>query len=66
MTEELSRNLTVARAKANKTLQELAKDSGISITTISLIESGKKKNVRLTTIVKLAEALKIDYHYLIG
>lgn len=58
-------NLRVARAKANMTIDELAKRSGVGATTISFIENARKRT-RLITLGKLADALGIELKDLLG
>lgn len=56
----LATEIKVARAKIGMNQVELAKASGISSCAIALIEAQKRENVRVATLIKLAEALKID------
>ena len=53
-------NLKIYRVKAGLTQEELAEKSGISRVTIALIESEKQKVAKSSTILKLADALKIE------
>ena len=53
-------NLKIYRVKAGLTQEELAEKSGISRVTIALIESGKQQVAKSSTILKLADALKIE------
>ena len=48
------------------TLRELADKSSIPIGTINKIECGRRNNVRLTTIERLARALKVSVEVLAG
>ena len=50
-------NLKKVREESGMTQQELADKSGVNRVTIALIESGKTKDVKASTIVRLAEAL---------
>lgn len=58
-------NLRVARAKANMTIDELSKKSGVGATTISFIENARKQT-RLITLGKLADALGVELKDLLG
>lgn len=48
------------REELNMTQQELSDKSGVSRTTISKIENGVLKDIRSTTLLKIALALKCD------
>lgn len=54
----IATNIRLERAKQNITLNELAKRSGISPTTLSFLENGKK-NYRMGTVAKIADALGV-------
>jgi transcriptional regulator with XRE-family HTH domain len=54
------------REVRNLTLQEVSKLSGIPVTTIHGVESGKTPDPKLSTILKLSEALRVDVHYFIN
>ena len=51
------RKLGIALANAGKTYAAIAK-AGVSRTTLAEIKSGKRTNINLTTIGKLARALE--------
>lgn len=55
----LAQQIKVFRAKSNMTQEDLAKASGLSPCAIGLIESCKRKP-RVTSLVKIAEALNVD------
>ena len=48
------------RIKADLTQEQLAEKSGISRVTIANIERGSQSFLKSSTIIKLADALKID------
>ena len=48
------------RLKAGLTQEQLAEKSGISRVTIANIERGSQTFVKSLTIIKLADALKVD------
>ena len=48
------------RIEAGLTQEELAKKSGISRVTIANIERGSQSFIKSSTIIKLADALKVD------
>lgn len=55
-----------SRKKINKTLEEVAKEVGVSAATISRYESGEIENIRRDKISKLAKALDVTPAYLMG
>lgn len=60
----LPKKIIVARANKHITMEELQKLTGLSITTLSDIENGKKVP-RVGTVKKIADALGIDFESLI-
>jgi transcriptional regulator with XRE-family HTH domain len=54
------------RETQNMTLERLKDESGVPIGTINKIERGRRNNVRLTTIERLARALKVSVEVLAG
>lgn len=48
------------RIEAGLTQEELAKKSGVSRVTIANIERGSQSFIKSSTIIKLADALKVD------
>ena len=52
--------LKKCRIKAGLTQEQLAKKSGVSRVTIALLESGKQTVTKSSTIIKLADALKVE------
>lgn len=63
---EFNQLLKNARAKANKTLEQVAKDCGVSKATVQRWESGEIKNVRRDKISKLSASLNVSPSYLMG
>ena len=63
---EFNQLLKNARAKANKTLEQVAKDCGVSKATVQRWESGEIKNVRRDKISKLSASLNVSPAYLMG
>jgi len=59
-----TKDLKEARERALLTQQELAARSGVTVSTISRVESGQQA-ARISTLRKLAEALGIDAEVLI-
>lgn len=64
--EAIAKNIRVARARKGWSQIELADKSGLSEATISFIENGKQKLVRMSTLQKLAVALEMDIEELLG
>ena len=58
-------NVKIARVKKGMTIQELAKQAGMSVTTISRLERGIG-NARMFSINKIAEVLEIDVKTLVA
>ncbi len=65
-TSRISATLRAARARLGWSRETLAHHSGVSWSAISQIESGRRKNVRLTSLSALATALGVSVDYLIG
>lgn len=57
-------NVKIARVKKGMTIQELAKQAGMSVTTISRLERGIG-NARMFSINKIAEVLEVDVKTLV-
>lgn len=57
-------NAKIARVKKGMTIQELAKQAGMSVTTISRLERGIG-NARMFSINKIAEVLEVDVKTLV-
>lgn len=56
----MKNSLKEKREYMNMTQEELSRISGVSRTTISLIETGNLKNLESKTMLKLAIALGLD------
>jgi len=56
----LSENLKALRERAGYSIRKLSEISGVGKSTISEIESGKAKNPRYDTLVKLANTLNVS------
>ena len=52
--------LKAARIVAGLTQEQLAQKSGVSRVTIAMLESGKQTLAKSSTIIKLADALKVE------
>lgn len=63
---EFKDKVKTARENLNKTLEEVAKEVGVSAATISRYESGEIVNVRRDKIEILAKALNVTPAYLMG
>jgi transcriptional regulator with XRE-family HTH domain len=66
MSSSIGASLTAARARLGWSRETLAHHSGVSWSAIAQIESGRRKDVRLTTLAALAKALGVSFDYLIG
>ena len=62
----IAATLKTARDRLGWTREALAYHSGVSWSAISQIESGRRKDVRLTSLSALANALGVSVDYLIG
>ena len=58
--------MRAARVRAGWSRETLAHHSGVSWSAIAQIESGRRKDVRLSSLAALAEALGVSVDYLIG
>ena len=63
--KNLANHVRVLRAKNGMTQEDLAKASGVSPCAIVFIENCRKKP-RMTTLVKIARALKVDENELLN
>jgi transcriptional regulator with XRE-family HTH domain len=59
-------SLRAARARAGMTREALAYRSGVSWSAIAQIESGRRKEVRPTTLMALAKTLGVSVDFLLG
>ena len=62
----VGRTLRAARARRGWSREALAFHSGVSWSAIAQIESGRRKDVRLSSLSALANALGVSVDYLIG
>jgi transcriptional regulator with XRE-family HTH domain len=62
----IGETLKAARARLGWSRETLAHHSGVSWSAIAQIESGRRKDVRLSSLSALAEALCVSVDYLIG
>src|SRR5260370_19134201 len=65
-TTRIGASLRAARARLGWSRETLAYHSGVSWSAIAQIESGRRKDVRLTSLAALADALEVGVDYLIG
>jgi transcriptional regulator with XRE-family HTH domain len=66
VSSRLGESLKAARARAGWSREALAYHSGVSWSAIAQIESGRRTDVRLSSLSALAEALGVSADYLIG
>lgn len=66
MISRIGETLKAARARAGWSREALAYHSGVSWSAISQIESGRRKDVRLSSLSALAYALDVSVDYLVG
>jgi transcriptional regulator with XRE-family HTH domain len=66
MSSTIGASLRAARARLGWSRETLAHHSGVSWSAIAQIESGRRKDVRSSTLSALAEALGVSVDYLIG
>ncbi|MEQ9404710.1 MAG: helix-turn-helix transcriptional regulator [Cyclobacteriaceae bacterium] len=50
-------NLDVVLAKRKKKLKELSEETGISVTNLSLLKTGKARGIRFSTLMAICKAL---------
>lgn len=65
-TSDIGESLRAARERAGWSREALAYHSGVSWSAIAQIESGRRKDVRLSTLSSLADALRVPVDALIG
>jgi transcriptional regulator with XRE-family HTH domain len=66
MASRLGTSLKSARERLGWSRETLAHNSGLSWAAISQIESGRRREVRASTLVALASALGVSVDYLVG
>lgn len=59
------KNLAKIRKEKGLTQEALARKADISFHTLIKIESGRIKNPRIETVIKLAKALEVKVDYLV-
>ena len=64
--DRIGESLKAARARVGWSRETLAHHSGVSWSAIAQIESGRRKDVRLSSLSALASALGVGVDYLIG
>ncbi len=57
MEEEIIFNIDVMLAKRKMTVTELAQRVGITLSNLSVLKNGKAKQIKVSTLAKLCEAL---------
>ena len=62
----LGERLHTLRRRNQWTLKEIAARAGTSYVTVSLLERGKKPQITLDVVVRLAEVLDVSVDYLVG
>src|SRR5258707_9820518 len=65
-TTRIGASLRAARARLGWSREALAYHSGVSWSAIAQIETGRRKDVRLSSLAALAEALDVSVDFLIG
>ena len=66
VSSRIGESLRAARARAGWSREALAFHSGVSWSAIAQIESGRRQDIRLSSLSALAEALGVSIDYLIG
>jgi putative transcriptional regulator len=57
MESEIIFNIDVMLAKRKMSVSELAEKVGITLSNMSILKTGKAKAIRISTLIKLCEAL---------
>ena len=63
---EFGERFHILRRRKKLTLKEIASKAGTSYVTVSLLERGKKPQISLDVVVRLAEVLDVSLDYLVG
>jgi transcriptional regulator with XRE-family HTH domain len=63
---EFGERFHILRRRKKLTLKEIASQAGTSYVTVSLLERGKKPQISLDVVVRLAEVLNVSLDYLVG
>jgi transcriptional regulator with XRE-family HTH domain len=66
VSSRVGESLRAARTRAGWSREALAYHSGVSWSAIAQIESGRRQDVRLSSLTALAEALGVSVDYLVG
>src|SRR6202051_922111 len=66
VTSRIGESLKATRARLGWSREALAYHSGVSWSAIAQIESGRRKDIRLSSLSALADALAVSVDYLIG
>ncbi|MBS6502206.1 MAG: helix-turn-helix domain-containing protein [Clostridium sp.] len=61
----LGMQLRINRIRAGLSVKELARKSSISATSINWVENGRSKNIRLDSIIRIADTLNISLEEII-
>ena len=61
-----SERFLLARRRKNLTQQEVQRLSGLRYAAISQIEKGRTQDMRVSTLLKLAEVYEVSTDYLLG
>lgn len=64
--QKLSQNIRRLRKKVNLSQEELAKQIGITYSTLAKLESGVNSNPTLDTLWKIADSLAVSLDDLVG
>lgn len=62
----LGKRLQAARKRKGLTQEQLARQAGVALNTITRLEQGHMQQIRSESLYKLAKALEVTSDYLIG
>ena len=63
---QLGERLLVLRRRSGLTQQDLSRQAGVDVMTISRVESGRKKRMEVESLARLATVLMVTTDYLLG
>jgi transcriptional regulator with XRE-family HTH domain len=63
---QVGERLLVLRRRAGLTQQDLSRQAGVDVMTISRVESGRKKRMEVESLARLATVLAVTTDYLLG
>ena len=63
--ETVSANLRAKRSYADLTIEELANQSGVNVSTLCKLLKGSNKDFRLSTLMKVAKSLDVSIEELL-